>query len=97
VVTATFQRLCVSVLVDISTRRIVHWSNRPPHGGMDDPAVPELCLWMAASASSSHDRDGIFAPAVDEALQSMLQSAPIHAATKVIVACGHMVVVRYEP
>ncbi len=42
VVTAAFQRRYVFVVLDITTRRVVHWkSYRTPHGQLDDPAVSQ--------------------------------------------------------
>jgi len=72
VVTATFQRLYVFVILDIGTRRVVHW-NLTEHptaewtiqqfrNGLPLDGVYRFLV---------HDRDGIFAPAVDEALRSM--------------------------
>jgi transposase InsO family protein len=72
VVTATFQRLYVFVILDIATRRILHW-NITAHPTAEwtiqqfrnglplDPAYRFIV----------HDRDAIFAPAVDDALRSM--------------------------
>jgi putative transposase len=72
VVTAIFQRLYVFVLLDISTRRIVHWN-------LTDHPRPEWTIQQFRNGLPLdgtyrflvHDRDGIFAPAVDEALRSM--------------------------
>jgi putative transposase len=72
VVTATFQRLYVFVLLDVGTRRIVHWN-------LTDHPKSE---WTIRQFRNSlplegiyrfviHDRDGIFAPTVYEALRSM--------------------------
>jgi hypothetical protein len=72
VVTATLQRLYVFVILDIRTRRVVHW-NLTDHptaawtiqqfrNGLPLDGVYQFIV---------HDRDGIFAPAVDEALRSM--------------------------
>ena len=71
VVTATFQRLYVFVILDIGTRRVVHW-NLTEHptaewtiqqfrNGLPLDGVYRFLV---------HDRDGIFAPAVDEAVVS---------------------------
>ena len=72
VITVTFQRLYVFVLIDITTRRVLHW-NVTAHPTAEwtiqqfrDALPPEpgyRCL--------VHDRDSIFAPAVDEALGTM--------------------------
>jgi len=72
VVTATFQRLYVFVLLDIGTRRVVHWN-------LTDRAGSEWTIQQFRNGLPLdgtyrflvHDRDGIFAPAVDEALRSM--------------------------
>ena len=72
VVTATFQRLYVFVLLDIGTRQIVHW-NLTDHPGSEwtiQPFRNGLTL-DGTYRFLVHDRDGIFAPAVDEALRSM--------------------------
>jgi hypothetical protein len=71
VVTTTFQRLYIFVILDIGTRRVVLESHRPPQVGMDDPVVPERSASVWAPIFLVHDRDGIFAPAVDEAVRSM--------------------------
>jgi len=72
VVTATFQRLYVFVLLDIGTRRIVHWNltNHPN----SEWTIQQFRNGLALHRTDRflvHDRDGIFAPAVDEALRSM--------------------------
>ena len=72
VVTATFQRLYVFVLLDVGTRRIVHWN-------LTDHPKSEWTIQQFRNSLPLegtyrfviHDRDGIFAPAVDEALRSM--------------------------
>jgi transposase InsO family protein len=72
VVTATFRRLYVFVLVDIGTRRVLHWNV------IDHPTAE----WTTQQFRNAlphepryrfliHDRDNIFAPAVDAALGSM--------------------------
>jgi len=72
VVTATFQRLYVFVLLDISTRRVVHWNLT------DDPTAEWTIQQFrnglpldGAYRFLVHDRDGIFAPAVDESVRLM--------------------------
>jgi putative transposase len=72
VVTATFQRLYVFVLLDIGTRRIVHWNltDRP----RSEWTIQQFRNGLPLDGTYHflvHDRDGIFAPAVDEALWSM--------------------------
>src|SRR5688572_18253231 len=72
VVTATFQQLYVFVVLDIATRRVIHWN-------LTDHPTAEWTVQQfrnglpldAAYRFLVHDRDGIFAPAVDEALGSM--------------------------
>lgn len=72
VVTITFQRLYVFVILDIDTRRLVHWN-------LTDHPTAEWTIQQfrnglppdGAYRFLVHDRDGIFAPAVDEALCSM--------------------------
>jgi transposase InsO family protein len=72
VVTATFQRLYVFVILDIATRRILHWN----------VTVHPTAEWTIQQFRNGlpldptyrfivHDRDAIFAPAVDNALTSM--------------------------
>ena len=72
VVTATFQRLYVFVLLDIGTRRIVHW-NLTDHP-RSECTIQQFRNGLPVDGTYRflvHDRDGIFSPAVDEALRSM--------------------------
>ena len=72
VVTATFRRLYVFVLLDIGTRRIVHW-NLTDHP-RSEWTIQQFRNGLPLDGTYRflvHDRDGIFAPAVDEALRSM--------------------------
>ena len=72
VVTATFQRLYVFVVLDIGTRRVVHWN-------LTDHPTAEWTIQQfrdglpldGAYRFLVHDRDAIFALAVDEAIRSM--------------------------
>jgi putative transposase len=72
VVTATFQRLYVFVILDIGTRRVVHWN-------LTEHPTAEWTIQQFRNGLPLdglyrflvHDRDGIFAPAVDDALRSM--------------------------
>src|SRR6186997_747980 len=72
VVTATFQRLYVFVILDIGTRRVVHWS-------LTDHPTAEWTVQQfrnglpldGAYRFLVHDRDAIFSLAVDEAIRSM--------------------------
>ena len=71
-VTATFQRLYVFVILDIGTRRVVHWN-------LTDHPTAEWTVQQfrdglpldGAYRFLVHDRDAIFALAVDEAIRSM--------------------------
>jgi len=72
VVTATFHRLYVFVLLDIGTRRVVHW-NLTDHP-RSEWTIQQFRNGLPLGGTSRflvHDRDGIFAPAVDGALRSM--------------------------
>lgn len=72
VVTATFQRLYVFVILDIATRRILHW-NLTAHPTAEWTAQ-QFRNGLPLDATYRfvvHDRDGIFAPAVDDTLRSM--------------------------
>jgi putative transposase len=72
VVTATFQRLYVFVILDIATRRVVHWNRTTQPTA--DWTVQQFRNGLPLDRRYRfvvHDRDGIFAPAVDEALESM--------------------------
>jgi transposase InsO family protein len=72
VVTATFRRLYVFVLIDIATREVVHWN-------VTDHPTAEWTIQQFRNAVAAdvpyrfvvHDRDATFAPAVDDALRSM--------------------------
>jgi len=72
VITATFQRLYVFVLLDVGSRRIVHW-NLTDHP-TSEWTIQQFRNGLPLDGSYRflvHDRDGIFAPAVDAALRSM--------------------------
>ncbi|HZM93540.1 MAG TPA: integrase core domain-containing protein [Vicinamibacterales bacterium] len=72
VVTATFRRLYVFVLLDIGTRRVVHWNLTDRPGS--EWTIQQFRNGLPLEGTYRflvHDRDGIFAPAVDEALRSM--------------------------
>jgi transposase InsO family protein len=72
VVTASFRRLYVFVLIDIATRQVVHrnltdhptaeWTIQQFRNGVPPDATYRYVV---------HDRDAIFAPAVDDAFGSM--------------------------
>jgi transposase InsO family protein len=72
VVTATFQRLYVFAILDIGTRRVVHW-NLTSHPTAEW-TIQQFRNGLPLDGGYRllvHDRDGIFAPAVDDALRSM--------------------------
>jgi transposase InsO family protein len=72
VVTATFQRLYVFVILDITTRRVQHW-NLTGHPTAEW-TIRQFRNGLPLDTTYRfvvHDRDGIFAPAVDDALRSM--------------------------
>jgi putative transposase len=72
VVTATFRRLYVFVILDIATRRVVHWNlTEHPTAEWTIQQFRNGLPLESAYRFVVHDRDGIFAPAVDEALRSM--------------------------
>ena len=70
VVTATFRRLYVFVILDIATRRVVHWDlTEHPTA---EWTIQQFCNGLPRERPLRRpDRDGIFAPAVDEVLRSM--------------------------
>jgi transposase InsO family protein len=71
-VTATFQRLYVFVILDIATRRILHWNvTAHPTAEWTIQQFRNGLPLDAAYRFIVHDRDAIFAPAVDDALRSM--------------------------
>jgi transposase InsO family protein len=69
VVTASFQRVYVFVILDIATRQIVHWNlTRHP---TTEWAIQQFWDGLPIDGPYRfvvHDRDGIFGPAVDDAL-----------------------------
>jgi putative transposase len=72
VVTATFQRLYVFVVLDISTRRILHWNvTEQPTAEWTIQQFRNGLPLDATYRFVIHDRDAIFASAVDDALRSM--------------------------
>jgi putative transposase len=71
-VTATFRHVYVFVILDITARRVVHW-NLTQHPTADW-TIQRFRDGVPLGSSYQflvHDRDGIFAPAVDQALRSM--------------------------
>lgn len=72
VVTATFQRLYVFVVLDIATRRILHWNvTEHPTAEWTIQQFRNGLPLDAAYRYVVHDRDAVFAHAVDDALRSM--------------------------
>jgi len=72
VVTATFQRVYVFVILDIATRRVLHWNlTAHPTAEWTIQQFRDGLPLDGAYHVLVHDRDGIFAPAVDEAVRSM--------------------------
>jgi putative transposase len=72
IVTATFQRLYVFVLIDITTRRVLHWNlTEHPTAGWTIQQFRNGLPLDVGYRFVVHDRDGIFAPAVDDTLRSM--------------------------
>ena len=71
VVTATFQRLYVFVILDITTRRVVHWNlTRHPTAEWTIQQFRNGLPIDGAYRLLVRDRDAIFASAVDEALHA---------------------------
>jgi putative transposase len=71
VVTATFQRLYVFVVLEIATRRILHW-NVTEHPTAEW-TIQQFRNGLSLDATCRfvvHDRDANFAPPVDDALRS---------------------------
>ena len=72
VVNATFQRIYVFVILDIATRRALHWNlTVHPTAEWTIQQFRDGLPLDGAYRVLVHDRDGIFAPAVDEAVRSM--------------------------
>ena len=71
-ITVRFRTLYVFVLLDVGTRRIVHW-NVTEHPTAD--WTIQQCLTGVTCETGHrfliHDRDAIYAPAVDRAIRSM--------------------------
>jgi putative transposase len=72
VVTASFQRLYVFVLFEVATRRVVHWNvTAHPTAAWTIQQFRNGLPLDGAYRFVIHDRDAIFASAVDAALRSM--------------------------
>jgi transposase InsO family protein len=71
-VTASFRVLYVFVVLDVGTRRIVHWNvTEHPTAGWTVQQFRMTITGERAHRYLVHDRDGIFAPVVDAAVASM--------------------------
>jgi putative transposase len=72
VVTATFQRVYVFVILDIASRQVVHWNlTRHPTAEWTIQQFRNGLPIDGPYRFLVHDRDDIFAPAVDDALDAM--------------------------
>ena len=72
VVTATFRLVYVFVVMDIGTRRIVHWNlTEHPTSAWTVQQFRSVLTDEEPYRFVVHDRDTVFAPAVDDALRSM--------------------------
>jgi putative transposase len=72
VVTATFQRIYVFVILDIATRRVVHWNiTTNPTAEWTVQQFRNGLPLDTGYRFLVHDRDSIFASAVDDVLDSM--------------------------
>jgi putative transposase len=89
VLTATFQQLYVFVVLDIATRRVIHWN-------LTDHPTAEWTIQQfrdglpleGAYRFLVHDRDAIFAPTVDDADLRQNSSALISVPTPATInAC----------
>ena len=71
-VTATFRRVYVFLVLDITTRRIIHWNvTRHPTAEWTIQQFRNGVTADDADRFLIHDRDAIYAPAVDATLGSM--------------------------
>jgi transposase InsO family protein len=71
-VTARFRVLYVFVVLDVSTRRIVHWNvTEHPTAARTIQQCRAVITGETAHRFLIHDRDAIYAPAVDGAIRSM--------------------------
>ena len=72
VVTAAFQRVSVFLILDITTRRVMHWNlTRHPTAEWTIQQFRNGISAEGAHRFLVRDRDAILAPAVDAALRSM--------------------------
>jgi len=71
-ITASFRTLYVFVVLDIGTRRIVHWNvTEHPTAAWTVQQFRAIVPGDQPQRFLIHDRDTIFAPAVDEAVTAM--------------------------
>jgi len=71
-ITASFRMLYVFVVLDVGTRRIVHWNvTEHPTAGWTVQQFRAIVPGDQPQRFLIHDRDTIFAPAVDEAVTAM--------------------------
>jgi putative transposase len=71
-VTATFRRLFVFLVLEIGTRRIVHWNiTEHPTAEWTVQQFRSFLIGDEPYRFVVHDRDAVFSPAVDNALRSM--------------------------
>jgi putative transposase len=72
VVTATFRVVYVFLVLDIGTRRILHWNvTEHPTAGWTVQQFRSVLTGEEPYRFIVHDRDAVFSPAVDGALRSM--------------------------
>src|ERR1700694_3277552 len=71
-ITASFRVLYVFVVLDVGTRRIVHWNvTEQPTAEWTIQQFRMTITSERAHRYLVHDRDGVFAPAVDHAIRSI--------------------------
>jgi transposase InsO family protein len=71
-ITARFRLLYVFVVLDVGTRRIVHWNvTEHPTADWTIQQCRALITGETAHRFLIHDRDAIYAPAVDRAITAM--------------------------
>jgi putative transposase len=89
-VTTTFRLVYVFVVLDISTRRLVHW-NVTEHPTAEW-TVQQFRAFVTGDEPYRfviHDRDAIYSPAVDRALASMqlrVLTTPVRAPQRIPIA-----------
>ena len=71
-ITVRFRLLYVFVVLDVGTRRIVHWNvTAHPTADWTIQQCRAVITGETAHRFLVHDRDAIYAPAVDDAIRSM--------------------------